>query len=85
MRTTISIDDELLRAAKEAARRSGLSLGQYIERALRRESASRPGPTEGPPIPVFRDGKGVRPGIDVSSTRALLEALDEDEPLERLR
>lgn len=45
----------------------------------------RPTPADVPVVPVFRSGNGLRPGVDATSTRALLEALDEDQPLERLR
>lgn len=85
MRTTIAIDDHLLRTAKGEARRRGLTLGTLVERALRRELA---GPAEAgpaPPVPVFRGGRGVRAGVDVTSNRALLEALDDGVLLERLR
>ena len=84
MRTTMSIDDHVLSSAKRRARGLGLTLGQLVERALRRELA-RDEAAVGPPVPTFRAGGGVRPGVDVSSTRALLEALDEGRPLERLR
>jgi hypothetical protein len=36
-------------------------------------------------IPVFRGGTGPRPGIDLTSNRALYEVLDEGVPLERRR
>lgn len=32
MRTTINVDDNLLRAAKRRAREVGMTLGQFIER-----------------------------------------------------
>lgn len=85
MRTTFAIDDHLLDEAKRQARRLGLTLGQFIEEAIRRELAHRKMPSSGPPIPVFRGGQGIRPGIDASSNRALLEALDEDRPIEQIR
>lgn len=85
MRTTIAIDDHLLQAAKRRAQRRGLTLGQLIEEALRRELSPKAKASPGPPVPVFRGGRGVRPGIDVSSTRALLEALDEGRGLEQMR
>lgn len=31
----------------------------------------------GPPVPVFRGGTGLRPDVDLSSNRALLEGLDD--------
>ena len=36
MRTTIDIDDDLLAAAKELARREGATAGQVVSRLLRR-------------------------------------------------
>ncbi|HEX9235500.1 MAG TPA: antitoxin [Actinomycetota bacterium] len=85
MRTTIAIDDHLLRSARKQAQRRGLTLGQFVEEALRRELSHRTGSGPGPPVPVFRKGRGVQPGVDLSSNRGLLEALDEGQPLERIR
>jgi len=77
MRTTVSIDDELLATARERARLRGQTLGQLVESSLRRELASADRAGDRPEVPVFRDGTGPRPGLDLSSNRALLEALDE--------
>jgi hypothetical protein len=85
MRTTVAIDDRLLSSAKRRAQQRGLTLGQLVEEALRRELARGEMPAAGPPVPVFREGRGVRAGVEVASTRALLEALDEGQPLEQLR
>lgn len=83
MRTTVSIDDELLEAARRRAAERGKTLGQVLEDALRRELAA-PEPAERRTVPVFRGGTGPRPGIDLTSNRALHEALDEGvDPLER--
>lgn len=75
MRTTVSIDDELLAAARDEARRRGLTLGQFVEDSLRRQLAA-PGGAELVPLPVFRGGTGPRPGVDLRSNRALAELLD---------
>lgn len=83
MRTTLSVDDHLLDAAKRRARERGVSLGHVVEDALRRELAG-PAEIERPEIPVFKGG-GMRPGIDPSSNRAIIEALDEGVPLDKLR
>ena len=40
MRTTLNIDDELLKEAKIAAIREGITLTEYIERALSHECRS---------------------------------------------
>lgn len=84
MRTTIAVDDNILAAAKRRARERGVSLGAVIEDALR-AALARGREADRPVIPVFRGGTGVRPGIDVTSNRALLEALDADRPLDDLR
>ena len=77
MRTTLAISDELLEAAKRQAHRRGQTLGRLVEQALRRELALAEETAERPPIPVFRDGTGPRPGVDLDSNRALHELLDE--------
>jgi hypothetical protein len=85
MRTTLSISDELLLAAKARARETGKTLGEVVEAALRRELAGSAGDDDRPQVPVFRGGTGPRPGIDLSSNAALYEALDEGVPLEQRR
>lgn len=85
MRTTVAIDDHILASAKQEARRRGLTLGDLIEEALGRELSRRGEVAPRPAVPVFRGGQGMRPGIDVTSHRAILEALDDDQPLEQLR
>jgi hypothetical protein len=77
MRTTVSISDELLAAAKLRARQRGQSLGSVIEDALRRELAAVHNGGHRPHVPVFEGGTGPRPGVDLTSNRALHEVLDE--------
>ncbi|HEV7773715.1 MAG TPA: CopG family transcriptional regulator [Conexibacter sp.] len=85
MRTTLSISDELLTAAKRRARERGQTLGAFVDAALQRELSDDRTPAAAPPVPVFRGGTGPRPGIDLSSNRALLEALDEGVELDARR
>ena len=85
MRTTVSISDELLAAAKRRARERNQTLGEVLDAALQRELASGREVAEGPAVPVFTGGSGPRPGIDLNSNRDLAEALDEGLPLERRR
>ena len=75
MRTTVAIDEQLLVAARAAARRRGYTLGRLIEEALRRELA-QPSTDRPPEVPVFRGGTGPRPGLDLRSNRALIELLE---------
>ncbi len=84
MRTTLAVDDNLLVAAKRRARDRGLTLGQVVEDALRRELAE-PSEVEPVEIPVFRGGGGPLPGIDLMSNRAVREALDRGVELDALR
>ena len=77
MRTTLSISDELLEAAKRRARETGQSLGAVVDAALRREFSTPKPSTDRPAVPVFRGGNGPRPGVDLTSNAALSEALDE--------
>jgi Ribbon-helix-helix protein, copG family len=85
MRTTISVNDHLLASAKRRARERGLSLGQVVEDALRRELADPKEPGGSLEVPVFRGGGGPLPGIELTSNRALREALDRGVELDALR
>ncbi len=85
MRTTVSISDEILVAAKRRARERGQTLGQLVDAALQRELSQPDRPSDPRPVPVFRGGTGPRPGIDLTSNRALSEALDEGVELDRRR
>lgn len=85
MRTTVTISDELLLAAKRLARERGQSLGSVIDAALRRELAVPEQRADRPTIPVFRAGTGPRPGLHLTSNRVVQEFLDEGLPLEKLR
>ena len=78
MRTTISIEDSLLQKAKKISHERRCSLRQVIEDALRaafakdrktiRSSSQRP-------LKTFK-GSGIQPGIDLSSSPALLDAME---------
>ena len=56
-RTTINIDDDVLRDAKQLARESGCSLGRIISSLARRGISKRVEPSEMKPRKVF----GFRP------------------------
>ncbi len=53
MRTTLEIDDDLLAAAKELARRENISAGQMVSRLLR-DILTRSATTSGPAVAGFR-------------------------------
>jgi hypothetical protein len=78
MRTTVRLDEGLLKKAKQEARKRGETLTSLMERGLRlaisgshkRARATRV------PLPTSKADGGVRPGIDLDDTSALLDDLD---------
>ena len=79
MRTTIPLDDALLREAKQEAVRSGMTLTEFIEEALR-ERLARTAGTAGPRArvrPKTVGGRGLRPGVDLDESAALLDLMNE--------
>jgi hypothetical protein len=78
MRTTVRLDDGLLRQAKQAAKERGETLTTMIEEGLRlllansqkRHSRKRLN------LPVSRVGGGTLPGIDLSNSAALLDRME---------
>jgi hypothetical protein len=77
VRTTIRLDDELLKQAKRAAAASGRTLTKLVEDALREALARRQaGPRrERVTLRTFR-GRGLRPGVDLDDSASLLERMD---------
>lgn len=79
VRTTVNIDDRLLRQAKLEAARSNRSLGDVMDDALRlllaptgRRRAERQFD-----LPVF-GGSGLRPGVDLEDKEGLAALLDDE-------
>lgn len=58
MRTTLDIDDDLLQAAKELARRDGVTAGQVVSRLLRRSLTS--------PLLATRPARAAKPAAPVA-------------------
>ncbi len=78
VRTTISINDELLRLARERALKRSCSLGGVIDEALRAALATRPKTARLPvaePIVTYR-GTGVFPAVDLSCSADLLQRME---------
>ncbi|MBM4043042.1 MAG: DUF2191 domain-containing protein [Planctomycetes bacterium] len=78
MRTTVNLDDHLLRQARELAAKSGRTLTSMLEDALR-EVLSRS--TQEPrrkrvKLPVSHRAPGVRPGVDLDSSASLLDIME---------
>jgi hypothetical protein len=76
MRTTIRVDDSLLRQAKAAAAASGRSLNDLIVDAIRAALSVRPAATRaGEPLPTYK-GRGLQPGVDLDDSVALADLMD---------
>lgn len=80
MRTTIRLDDTLLRQTKATAARTGRTLTSVIEDALRETLAREgsPRPDRRIELPTFA-GNGVQDGIDLDDAAALLDVMERDE------
>jgi len=78
MRTTISLDDTLGRAARRRAREQGLSLSALVAQALKAFLTERKQETASRPFRLVTvRGGGPLPGVDLDRTSALIVADDE--------
>lgn len=81
MRTTVRLDDSLLREAKVRAAEQGITLTQLIDESLRERLAVRPRQGKTEPFRLTTYGKGgTRPGVDLDDNRATRDLMDEDLP-----
>ena len=77
MRTTIRLDDQLLKSAKRFAHETGQSLTRLIEDALRQRLAHRvTTPTRKPLKLTTVPGHGLRSGVDIDDSAALLAFME---------
>jgi len=83
MRTTVNIDEHVLARAKDEARRLGITLGEYLSRAVQRELAAPTETGDDAPLPVYR-GRLLIP-LERMSNAEIQDFLDEGVPLDKLR
>jgi hypothetical protein len=79
MRTTIRLDDELLKAATRHAAESGCTLTAVIEEALREKllrNRSKSGRAGRIRLKTTGTG-GIQPGVELNDSAALLGAMEE--------
>jgi hypothetical protein len=78
MRTTIRIQDDLAEQAKQLALRTGRTLGEVVEDALREVLTRRPVSQRRAPVQLPRFGLGkLLPGVNLDCTADLLDRMDE--------
>ena len=78
MRTTLNVDDEVLRSAKQRAQDEGRPLGDLVTEALRERLARSPARGAERYVAVTAGEGGPRPGIDITSNAAVRNAMDSD-------
>lgn len=76
MRTTIRLDDHLLRAAKKHAATTHRTLTAVIEDALREVLARATSERPDIELPISRKLGGAMPGVDLIKTSELLDSLE---------
>jgi antitoxin component of RelBE/YafQ-DinJ toxin-antitoxin module len=77
MRTTIRLDESLLKEAKLQAARKGITLTAVIENALRESLLRQIKPTQRIPVRLVTfNGNGLLPGVDLDDTASLLDLME---------
>ena len=87
MKTTLLLDDEIHRQAKQAAARLGIPLTKFIEEAVRLKISSDAArcTEQVSPLPVCTKTGGLRPGTDLDNTAELLDVLHQTMDPRKLR
>ena len=82
MRTTVRLEDSLLREAKLRAAEQGITLTKLIDESLRERLSAQPQPQKVRRFRLRSFGKGgIRPGVNLDDNRAVRDLMDEDAPL----
>lgn len=79
MRTTVRLDDALLKRARREAARRNVTLTSLIDQGLR--LAMQPQAPERKPrksLPVCTAGGGTLPGVNLNDSAGLLDIMDSD-------
>jgi plasmid stability protein len=73
MKTTLNIDDSVMARLRREAARSGRTMSELVEMALRQLLSSRKGEPELPPLPTFDSGGAL---VDIADRDALYGAME---------
>ena len=85
MRTTLNIDDDLYREVKATAARRGCSVTSLVEESLRVALARHLDRGEVRPLRVSKQTGGTLPGVDLHDNSAMVDLMDEGQPIDALR
>ncbi len=73
MKTTLNIDDTVMASLRREAARSGRTMSELVETALRQLLRRAPAAAELPPLPSFHSGGAL---VDVSDREALYRQME---------
>ena len=73
MRTTLNIDDSVMRRLKQEAARRGTTMSELVESAIRLLLRRQPAQIEIPPRPTFHGGGAL---VDIADRDALYDAME---------
>jgi Arc/MetJ family transcription regulator len=73
MKTTLNIDDSVMARLKRESARSGRTMSELVETALRNLLRTRPTRDELPPLPSFDSGGAM---VDLADRDALYRAME---------
>jgi hypothetical protein len=73
MKTTLIIDDGVMKQVREEAARRGRTISEFVEAALRRMLSAREAPPPLPPLPEW-DSEGAQ--VDIADRDALYQAME---------
>jgi hypothetical protein len=73
MKTTLNIDDSVMRLLKQEAARRGCTMSELVESALRLLLAARQAVHPIPPLPAFKSGGSL---VEIAERDALYQAME---------
>jgi plasmid stability protein len=73
MKTTLMIDDQVMARLRQEAARTGRTMSELVEAALRALLEARPVPVELSPLPSFRSDGAL---VDLADREALYRAME---------
>ncbi len=84
MRTTVRIDDQLLREAKQYALEIGCTMTKLLEQSLKETLARSKRHSQNKSFSLTTvGGEGLQPGVDLDDSASLLDVMDESNDSKR--
>ena len=73
MKTTLMIDDSVMARLRRESARTGRTMSELVETALRRFLQAKPDPVQLQPLPSFESGGAL---VDIADREALYRAME---------